>query len=83
MAIADGTLWALAFRSLGSFWMPAAVEYFLVAIDVDTNSVRATRRLGAGDASRLFFGPTLAATVDAIWVSQPTGLYTVPSGVNR
>jgi len=82
MAIAEGTLWALAFRSLGSFWAPTSVEYFLVAIDMETNSIRATRQLGAGDASRLFFGPTLAATDAAIWVSQPTGLYTVlPSDV--
>jgi len=80
MAVAGGTLWALAFQSLGSFSRPTAVRYALVAIDTDTNSVRTTRWLGAGDAAGLFFGPTLAATDDALWVCQPTGLYTVPLG---
>lgn len=78
MVIANGTLWALAFQSLGSSWEPTAVRYSLLEIDMDTNSVRSTRQLGTGDATRLFFGPTLAATDDAIWICQPTGLYVVP-----
>jgi streptogramin lyase len=83
MAITNGTLWAIAFQSLGSFWNPTAVRYALLTINTDSNAIRALRQLGAGDASRLFFGPTLAATDEAIWVSQPTGLYLVPSSGDR
>lgn len=81
MVLAGGTLWALAFQTSGSFMEPTSGRYALVEIDPGSSAVRSTRQLGTGDASSLFFGPTLAATDAAIWVSQPTGLYLVsPSG---
>ena len=83
MVLAGGTLRALAFRTSGSFMEPTSGRYALVEIDPGSNSVRSTRQLGTGDASSLFFGPTLAATDAAIWVSQPTGLYLVPPSSAR
>jgi glutamine cyclotransferase len=77
MVVANDTLWALAFQESGSFMNPTAGRYALVEFDTNTNSRRATRPLGSGDASRLFFGPTLAVTDNAIWVAQPTGLYVI------
>ncbi len=76
--IRGGTLYALAFQSVRTFADPTYGRYALIEVDVSSCRLRSMRKLGVGDISQMFFGPTVAVTDREVWVSQPTGLYVLP-----